>query len=66
MDELQNAGSTGPETARAEEMLDQMGQAVGRFVTQAGLRILKGVALAREEAEDILAEAQSLRREERP
>jgi len=48
------------ELARAEEMVDSIGQAIGGFATRVGLEIMKGVALAREEAEDIWAEAESI------
>jgi pyruvate/2-oxoglutarate dehydrogenase complex dihydrolipoamide acyltransferase (E2) component len=51
-----------PATERAEELVDRMGESVGRFASFAGLRLLKVAALAREEAEDMWAEAQSLRR----
>ncbi len=54
------------ETQRAEEMLDRMTQTVGGFASRIGLQILKGAALAREEAEDIWAEAQSRRRSREP
>ena len=50
-------------TERAEELVDRMAQGAGYLVSFVGLRILKGASLAREEAEDIWAEAQSMRRE---
>ena len=50
-------------TERAEELVDRMAQGAGYLTSFVGLRILKGVSLALEEAEDIWAEAQSLRRE---
>ena len=53
-----------PATERAEETLDQLGERLGVFAAALGLRLRKSVALAREEAEDILAEAQSLRHKE--
>lgn len=46
--------------ARAEEMVDSMGQAIAGFASRISLEVMRGVALAREEAEDIWAEAQSL------
>lgn len=64
MDDSTQSSQLQPEMARAEELLDQMGQTIGRFTAQVGLEIMKGVALAREEAEDILAEARALN--ERP
>jgi hypothetical protein len=63
MDEPQDEGKPSPDYARAEEMVDQMGQAIGVYATKLGHRILKGIALAREEAEDIWAEAQAKSRE---
>ncbi|MBW3629842.1 MAG: hypothetical protein KY464_11160 [Gemmatimonadetes bacterium] len=49
-------------TERAEELLAGMGGALGNLVQVAGPGIRKFVALAQEEAEDIWAEAQDLRR----
>jgi hypothetical protein len=46
---------------RAEEMVDRLGEQVGRCVSSLGHSILKWVARAREEVDDIWAEAQSLR-----
>lgn len=54
-----------PATERAEELVDRMARGVGYLVSFVGLRVLKGASLAREEAEDIWAEAQSLRQERR-
>ena len=51
-----------PATERAEETLDRVGERLGVFAATVGHRLRKAAALAREEAEDILAEAQSLRR----
>ncbi len=42
-----------------------MARGVGYLVSLVGLRVLKGASLAREEAEDMWAEAQSMRRERR-
>ena len=50
-----------PATERAEETLDQVGERLGVFAATLSHRLRKAAALAREEAEDILAEAQSLR-----
>ncbi len=50
-------------TERAEEMLDRAGERVGRFASLLGLRVRRAAALAREEAEDLWAEAQSMRRQ---
>lgn len=50
-----------PATERAEELADRMGQRLGYVTTLVGLRIRKTAARAREEAEDMWAEAQSIR-----
>lgn len=52
--------SPDPGMERAEEMLDQMTQAVQEYATQAGVWVMKYLARGREELEDIWAEAQSL------
>jgi hypothetical protein len=57
----QENGPYQPATQRAEEMVDRMGQRLGSFTAMTGLQIQKSVALLREEAEDIWAEAQSIR-----
>ncbi|CAA9587019.1 MAG: hypothetical protein AVDCRST_MAG19-5007 [uncultured Thermomicrobiales bacterium] len=51
-------------TERAEEMLDRAGERVGRFASLLGQRVRRAAALAREEAEDMWAEAQSMRRQD--
>jgi hypothetical protein len=48
--------------ARAEEMVDRAGEAVGTWMARLNREILKSAARAREELEDIWAEAQSLRK----
>lgn len=50
-------------TERAEELLDRAGRTAGFFVSSLGWRMARFASLAREEAEDILAEAQNVRRE---
>jgi hypothetical protein len=50
----------GPELARAEELIDRGAQSVATWASRIGREVLKGAARAREEAEDILAEARSL------
>lgn len=55
-----------PATERAEQMLDRVGERVGRYASLAGLRLRRMAAVAREEAEDVWAEAESVRRRERP
>lgn len=51
-----------PATERAEELLDRVGTGLGQVASLAGPRIRRLAALAREEAEDIWAEAQHIRR----
>ena len=51
-------------TERAEELVDRMGEQVGRFASLLGLHVRRMAALAREEADDMWAEAQSIRRRE--
>jgi hypothetical protein len=46
-----------PEMARAEELVDQLGETIGGWASQLSLEFLRAVARAREEAEDIWAEA---------
>lgn len=49
-----------PATERAAETVDQLGERVGQWAVQFGQRLRVATARAREEAEDIWAEAQSL------
>lgn len=49
-------------TQRAEELLDGAGERINQLASLAGPSIRKFLALAREEAEDIWAEAQQIRR----
>jgi hypothetical protein len=58
-----NAAVT-PEVARAEELVDELTQMVETWARRAGRNFLRRAALAREEAEDILAEARSLNERE--
>ncbi len=67
-DEVRDEETRGPEpdrpaTERAEELVDRAARGAGYLVSLVGLRLLRGASLAREEAEDIWAEAQNLRRE---
>jgi hypothetical protein len=56
-------GGIDPETMRrAEELVDRMGERVGHCISFLGRGVLKLAARAREEAEDIWAEAQQIRR----
>jgi hypothetical protein len=50
----------GPELARAEELIDRGSRNVAAWASRIGREVLKGAARAREEAEDILAEARTL------
>ena len=54
-----------PATERAEELVDRAAQGASYLASLAFLRLMRGASLAREEAEDIWAEAQSLRYRER-
>ncbi len=50
---------------RAEALLDQMGQRLGQLASRAGRGLLRATARAREEAEDMWAEARSIRQNNR-
>lgn len=63
-EEIRGPESARPATERAEELVERMAWGAGYLASFVGLRLLKGASLAREEAEDIWAEAQSLRRRE--
>ena len=62
-EEAREQGLGRPAMERAEESVDRIARSAGYLASLVGLRILKGASLAREEAEDIWAEAQSMRRE---
>lgn len=47
---------------RAEELVDRAAERVSHFVSAAGRKVLQWFARAREEVEDIVAEAQHIRR----
>jgi hypothetical protein len=49
---------------RAEEMVDRIAERVSHLTSVCGRKLLRLAARAREEAEDIWAEAQSIRRGE--
>lgn len=57
--------ASGLPTARAEELLDRMSGQVGAIASVLGHRFRASVARAQEEAEDMWAEAQHLRRDRR-
>ena len=54
-----------PAMERAEVLVDRAGPRAGAFVSLVGLRVRKLAARAREEAEDVWAEAQSVRQGKR-
>ena len=57
-----DGGDSGdPTMQQAEEIVDQLAERLGRFAVKTGQRLQKWTARAREEAEDIWAEAQHLR-----
>ena len=56
-----NGKMTGLPTERAEVVVDRLGERLGHWLSGAGHQVRKAAALAREEAEDIWAEAQAIR-----
>ncbi len=64
------AGADGAEyrtpMERAEEVVDRLAERVSQLTSTWGRKVLRWAARAREEAEDIWAEAQSIRRGEHP
>lgn len=50
-----------PPLERAEELMNHAGERVGHLATEAGFRLRQMLARAREEAEDMWAEAQTIR-----
>lgn len=65
MDEERKEGSERSPTERAEELLDRAGQTAGFFAASLGWRATRLASRAREEAEDIWAEARNVRHEMR-
>ncbi len=65
MSEAHNDNSGRSAEERAEELVERLGQQLGQVASLVALRLLKAAALIREEAEDVWAEAQSIRRGER-
>jgi hypothetical protein len=53
-------------TERAEEIVDRVAERVSQLTSEWGRKLLRLAARAREEAEDIWAEAQSIRRGDQP
>ena len=68
MSEDQGQGSRRPATERADELLNRAGWTAGLFASMIGMRLARIAAFAREEAEDLWAEAQNIRQadDERP
>ena len=62
MSEDRGGRQSQPATERAEELVDRMGESVGYLASLAGWRLLRAAAFVREGAEDVWAEAQSVRR----
>jgi pyruvate/2-oxoglutarate dehydrogenase complex dihydrolipoamide acyltransferase (E2) component len=63
MSEEQRGGSERSATERADELLNRVGWTLGLFGSMIGMRLARVAAFAREEAEDMWAEAQSIRRQ---
>src|SRR5919199_810648 len=63
MSEGRGESSRRPATERADEFLNRAGWTVGFFGSMIGMRLARVAAFAREEAEDMWAEAQSIRRQ---
>ena len=63
MSEGRGESSRRPATERADEFLNRAGWTVGFFGSMIGMRLARVAAFAREEAEDMWAEAQSIRQQ---
>jgi pyruvate/2-oxoglutarate dehydrogenase complex dihydrolipoamide acyltransferase (E2) component len=63
MSEEQGQSTKRPATERADELLDRVGWTAGLFGSMIAMRLTRVAAYAREEAEDLWAEAQSIRRQ---
>ncbi len=61
-EQAKDQGAHRPATERAEAVVDLLGERIGAFAFIAGFQIRRLAARAREEAEDLWAEAQSVRR----
>jgi hypothetical protein len=60
------APSVDPTTARAEEIVDRWAANVAEFTSVWGRRAYRAAERVREEAQDLWAEAQSIRRGDQP
>lgn len=63
MTEDRGQGSKQPATERAEDLLNRVGWTTGLFASMLGMRLARVAAFAREEAEDMWAEAKSIRQQ---
>lgn len=63
MDENRDNAQRRPATERADELLTRAGQTAGIFASLISRRIARVAAFAREEVEDMWAEAQSIRQQ---
>jgi pyruvate/2-oxoglutarate dehydrogenase complex dihydrolipoamide acyltransferase (E2) component len=63
MDEERHDAPRRPATERADELLTRVGQTAGIFASLVGMRVARVAAFAREEAEDMWAEARSMRQQ---
>jgi hypothetical protein len=61
-----NGTTAGPQVARAEEIVDRLAARASELTSVWGRRLMRAAARIREEAEDVWAEAQSIRRGEQP
>lgn len=59
MSEPDQSQGSSTDIERAEQLVDVMGQTVGEIAVRLGRNVLRGIALAREEIEDIWAEAET-------
>lgn len=62
---LSDNSAEGPDdqtVRKAEELVDRAGERIGHLASLLGRRLVRMAARAREEAEDIWAEAQEIRR----
>jgi hypothetical protein len=57
----ESTGKADPTVERAEQLVDEVGERLGYFASIAGQRLRKFAARAREEGEDMWAEAQHMR-----
>jgi hypothetical protein len=60
------ASTPPPQVARAEEMVDRLAERAAQFTSVWGRRLARVVGRVKEEAQDMWAEAQSIRRGDQP